>query len=369
MALRALMLKRKLDDANKRLQALRDKDADFVTREQELETAIEEAETEEEKTAVEDEVAKFEEEKAAHEADKTALEEEVSGLETELEEQERKLPEKKEKREELITMDTRMTKFFGMNIMERDAFFAREDVKKFMSDVRTAMKEKRAVTNTGLLIPEVMLELLKQKVEETSKLIGKVNLKPVAGKARQRIMGDIPEAIWTEMCAKLNELDLAFNDMEIDGYKVGGYFAVCNATLEDNDVNLASEIINALGKAIGKALDKAIVYGTGTKMPLGFVTRLAQTEQPASYSATARAWADLHTSNVITGTGKHGLALFSEIVGNAGAIDNDYASGNITWIMNRKTHMKLVQESMDSIHGRSDAGDRWRYRRTSVYGR
>ena len=31
-----------------------------------------------------------------------------------------------------------------------------------------------------------------------------------------------------------------------------------------------------LGQSIGLALDKAIVYGTGVKMPLGIVTRLAQ---------------------------------------------------------------------------------------------
>lgn len=349
MALRALMLKRKIDDAKKKLEDLRSKDADFDTREAELEASIEEAQTDEEKAAVEDEIAKFEEEKEQHESEKTALEEEVSGLETELEAQERKQPgvKKPEERKEEKKMENRKTTFYGMNAQERDAFFAREDVKTFLAEVRSRIGQKRAVSNVGLLIPTVMLELLKQKITETSKLISKVNLKPVAGTARQPIMGDIPEAIWTEMCAKLNELNLTFNAVEVDGYKVGGFFAICNATLEDNDVNLATEILNALGKAIGKALDKAIVYGTGTKMPLGFVTRLAQTVEPASYPATARPWVDLHTSNVITGTGKSGLALFSEIVGHAGVVVNDYAADGLTWIMNQKTHMKLIQESMD----------------------
>ena len=34
------------------------------------------------------------------------------------------------------------TKFFGMSIQERDAFFAREDVKNFLSEERTCMKEQ-----------------------------------------------------------------------------------------------------------------------------------------------------------------------------------------------------------------------------------
>ena len=58
------------------------------------------------------------------------------------------------------------------------------------------------------------------------------------------------------MCASIKELDLAFYNMEMDGYKVSGYFAVCNSVLEDSDVSLAAELINALGKAIGKQSTK-----------------------------------------------------------------------------------------------------------------
>ena len=57
------------------------------------------------------------------------------------------------------------TKFFGMSIQERDAFFAREDVKNFLSEVRTCMKEKRALSNAGLIIPEVALPMIKQITE------------------------------------------------------------------------------------------------------------------------------------------------------------------------------------------------------------
>ena len=53
------------------------------------------------------------------------------------------------------------------------------------------------------------------------------------------------------MCANLNELDLSFYEAEVDGYKVGGFIPVCNANLEDSDLNLAAEIISAIGQAIG----------------------------------------------------------------------------------------------------------------------
>ena len=89
MALKALMIKRKLDEKKKALETLRGKDADFTKREAELETAINEAETDEEKAAVEEEVDKFEKEKAEHEEAKTNLEQEVGELENELTETEK----------------------------------------------------------------------------------------------------------------------------------------------------------------------------------------------------------------------------------------------------------------------------------------
>ena len=242
-------------------------------------------------------------------------------------------------------METRK-KFFGMSGQERDAFFDREDVKNFLGRVRTCIKEKRALSNTGLIIPEIMLELLKEIVETKSKLLKYVSRRTVYGTARQVIMGSIPEAIWTEMCAALNELDLGFNDIEVDGYKVGGFFAICNAIIEDNDVNLTSEVLNALGTAIAKALDKAIVYGTGNKMPLGIVTRLAQTVKPDNYKETARDWKDLSASNIITGTSQTGTKLFKEIVEKTGVIDTDYAEESVIWLMSKKTHMSLLAESI-----------------------
>lgn len=354
MALKTLLLRSRLEKAKKDLEQLRGKDADFQKREEDLEAAISEMTeetTEEDRKAVEDQAEDFQKEKGVHEESKQNLENEIQRIEAEIQEEEKKQRSAAKKpesgKEEMEVVMKRKSRFFGMTMQERDAFFARNEVKDFLGEVRTCIKEKRAISNVGLVIPEVMLELLKQKVEETSKLILRVNLRPVVGTARQRIMGSIPEAVWTEMCATLNELSLGFNDTEVDGYKVGGFFAVCNAILEDNDVNLASEILNALGKAIGKALDRAIIYGTGTKMPMGIVTRLAQTAKPANYPATAREWKALNTTNVITGTGATGIALFKEIVKNTGAIENDYSETGLAWVMNKKTHMKLMVESMD----------------------
>ncbi|WP_024854948.1 hypothetical protein [Mediterraneibacter gnavus] len=70
MALRQLMLAKQIADKEKELEEIRGKDADFETREKELETSINEANTEEERSTVDDAITKFTEEKEAHEEKK-----------------------------------------------------------------------------------------------------------------------------------------------------------------------------------------------------------------------------------------------------------------------------------------------------------
>jgi len=345
MALKTLLLKKDLDNKRKALAELEKRDAEFEARNAELEAAIDEIETDEQRDAVNEEIEKFKEEESAHVQAKTDLDSEIRGLEAELDEleaeQEKPVPEEKpQERKESKKMETR--KFFGMNAQERDAFFANEGVKEFLAETRTCIREKRALTNVGLTIPEVMLGLIRENVMEYSKLYKHVNVRQINGEGRMIVMGTIPEAVWTDCCANLNELNLAFNDVEVNCWKVGGYFAVCNANLEDSDIALATELLTAIGQAIGLALDKAILYGTGTRMPLGVVTRLVQTEAPADYPATARAWANLSATNVVALGAVTGTALVSKIVETFGNAKGKYSRGEKVFVMNEMTYTKLA---------------------------
>lgn len=363
MALKALMLRKKIDGAKKTLQSLIDAAGELQKREKELETAIDETETEEQRSAVEEEIAKFESDKAANETAKAEIEETIRGLESELADEEKAQEETEAESEpvndpaeanertahvEVANMNRR---FFNMSASERDQFFAREDVKNYLSEVRTCIKEKRAVTGAGLTIPEVFLGVIRENIENYSKLYRHVNVRPVSGTAREVIQGTISEAVWTECCANLNELNLAYYDAEMDCYKVGGFYDICNATLEDSDVALATELITAIGQAIGLALDKAILYGRNTdsnsKMPLGVVSRLAQTSQPAGYLSTGRPWVDLHTTNILTiADSVTGVDLFKTLMIDSSVIKGKYARGEKVWIMNETTYTFLKSQAM-----------------------
>ena len=355
MALRALMLNKQLEGKRKELEELRAKDADFETREAELTAAIDEANTDEEKAAVEEMVEAFDADKAAHEDVKKTLEGEIRDMEGELDEivkepVQRKTETRKEVRKMPLDINIRslpMTRraFDALPVEQRNSIVAQEDTKAFLSQLRSMRGQSRAITGAELTIPVVFLELISENMFRYSKLLNRVRVRYVNGQARQTIAGTVPEAVWTEMCGAINELNFVFNQITLDGYKVAGYVPVCNSLLDDNDINLSSWIVEMLSESIGLAMDKAILYGKGgaSKMPLGIVTRLAQTAQPSDYPANAPAWVDLHTSNVVQigGEGVTGAEFWAELMAATGNTYTRYSRGEMFWAMNSKTYATL----------------------------
>ena len=357
MALKALMLKKKIDQRKKALEELKSKDME--TRESELAKAIEEATTDEEMNAVNEEIDLFNSEKEQHAADVEKLEGEIADLESELKEEEERqdttpveTPVEQPKAERKVELNMSKRNIFDkMDIQTRNAIFEQEDVKAWVGEFRSAIAEKRALNNIALTIPEVFLGLLRQNIENYSKLYKHVTVRSISGNGREVIEGAIPEAVWTECCANINELDLTWNDVEVGCFKVAGFFKVCNATLEDSNIALASELLTAIGQAIGFALDKAILYGrntaTNSKMPLGIVSRLAQTSQPDNYPATAREWQDLHSTHILTiNNSVTGADLFKTILLDTAVINGKYARGEKVWVMNETTYTFLKAQGM-----------------------
>ena len=358
--LKTLMLKRDIDRKKKELEDLRGIEESFKTREAELEQAINETETDEQREAVADEVEKFDADKTEHEAKVAELEREIEELEGQLADMERNAPKPTTKTNEKIersktltinirTLPRNQRAFDAIPAEERSAILAREDVKNFLTQLRSMKGQTRAVSGGELLIPVVMLDLVAENMYRYSKLLNRVRVRMVNGEARQTIAGLVPEAVWQEMCGAINELTFQFNQITLDGYKVAGYIPVCNALLEDNDVNLASWLVEMLSEAIGLAIDKAILYGKGAsyKMPLGIVTRLAQSSKPSGYPDNAPAWVDLHTSNLKSiSAAKTGAEFWADLQVDAGACYTKYSRGEMFWAMNSKTYALLKSKAI-----------------------
>ena len=359
MALKTIMLRRSIDKKKAELEQLRAKDQEFQTREAELEKAIDEANTPEEEEAVSQEVEAFDADKAGHESTKAVIQAEIEDLESQLDAVERKAPDlytpENNKPKERTDMHMENIKirslpisqraFDALPMEQRTAIVERDEVKEFLTRLRSMKGQTRDVTGAELTIPVVFLELISENMFRYSKLLNRVRYRTVSGQARQTIAGTVPEAVWTEMCGAINELTFVFNQVTLDGYKVAGYVPVCNSVLDDNDIDLAGWIVEMLSESIGLAMDKAILYGKGaaSKMPLGIVTRLAQDTKPADYPANAPEWVDLSDSNIlqIGGTSVTGAEFWSALMTATGATYTRYNRGNMFWAMNSKTYATL----------------------------
>lgn len=361
--LKVLMLRRSIDAKKAELAELERKDADFQTREAELENAINEVEpgNAEQEAAVNAEIETYEADKAAHNEAKQKLSADIEGLEAELDEIERNAPKpptpENHKTTDNVRGDMHMETiniralpktaraFDALPVERRTAILAQEDTKTFLSQLRGMKGQSRAITGAELTIPVVFLDLIAENMFRYSKLLNRVLVRNVSGQARQTIAGTVPEAVWTEMCGAINELSFVFNQVTLDGYKVAGYVPVCNSLLEDNDINLASWIVEMLSESIGLAMDKAILYGKGSaaRMPLGIVTRLAQENAPSDYPANAPAWEDLHETNIlqIGGDSVTGAQFWSALMTATGATYTRYNRGTMFWAMNSKTYATL----------------------------
>lgn len=361
MALKAIMLRNRIDKKMSELEELRKKDEEFLNREAELETAINEAATEEEQQVVSEQIDAFDTEKTEHEEAKTRLQGEIDDLEAQLSETEKEPPaepvremkvKKVERKEMMVSREIRslpmnVRAFDSLPMDTRKQIVEREDVKEFLERMRNMKGNTRAIQGGELEIPVVFLELISENMYRYSKLLNRVRVRNVPGEARQTIAGTVPEAVWTEMCGAINELSFVFNQITLDGYKVAGYVPVCNSLLEDtvSNLDLASWIVEMLSESIGLAEDKAILYGKGSAshMPLGIVTRLAQDSQPDGYPANAPAWVDYSDTNIIkiNGTSLTGAEFWAQLAMAAGNTFTRYNRGEQFWAMNSKTYATL----------------------------
>ena len=174
--------------------------------------------------------------------------------------------------------------------------------------------ELRAVNNTDLLIPEIVMDMIDIDMLDVGNIYRLVTVRRIPGTARIILSGDTPAAVWLDMCGDLSELSLDFSMLEIDGFKIGGFIPICNATLEDSFINLAVHIQDQLAKSIVVGVEKAIVIGGGAakKQPAGIIPSL-----PAANKVSA-------------------ASDFASVTAKFGLLPDD--AGDLTALMTRKTY-------------------------------
>lgn len=364
MAIRTIILRKKISDQKKALEALKsvrdgfaDKRAELEKREAEIVASVDEASTDEERTAVEEAADQFDQDQKSFENDVAENEKQISDIETEVSDMERELAEIEEAQSRTVPplpdepvgeTPKKTTKKSGgkrtmfktrairmMSVAERDALVARDDTQEFLKKIRTLIAEKRGLSGGEYTITETIMGLINEDIIEYSKLYKHCRVTRLSGKGREIVMGTAPEAFWEEACDPIYELAASMAQVEVDQFKVAGYIPLCNALLEDSDIDLLDEVMTLILQSIGFALDKAIIYGTGVKMPTGVVTAIDDDDA-----------VKLTNEITIGNSDSVGVKLFQALLAAVAETENNYARGELTWVMNGKTYRRLQSESL-----------------------
>lgn len=362
MALKVLLLRSKLAPLQTQLAGLESVRDGFAAREAELAHDIEEAQTEEERSVVETAVETFEQERASNAAELNRVQGEIDAINEQIRSLEAAQtpppartpagdPETRthENERSYNTMSNSERRWFGLTYQERDALLQRDDTRDFLQRVRELRTQSRSAKGSELGIPDGFLPVLRDLTYQESKFLRFCSVSAFRGLTRQNVVGVAPEAIWTEMTGALNELDIDFWQLTMDGFMVGGYLAVPNSTLmDDSDLQLATTILQLLASSLAKAIDKSIWFGTGSHMPVGILTRLAAQSQPDWWGKDQSAFTDLHTSHILklSITDKMSTEFFRPLIAALAVAKPDYSDGRLVWTMNRKTHLDVMSRAL-----------------------
>lgn len=367
-ALRVLVLNSEITALRAQLTPLEQTRDGFAAREEQLRQAlseITETSTDEERSAVSAAVDAFENDRSANAAEIARIQGEIDTRSAEIARLEAEQTPPPASNPAVSNSDTRNNdhhersfvpmnntterRWFGLTYAERDALIAKDTTRDFLQRFRALREQQNSATGAELGIPTEFMQILRDLTYQNSKLWPYVHSESIRGHSRQNIVGTGAEAVWTEMLANINEISLDFTQLEMDGYMLAGYMAISNAVLQDDaDLQLLTSILNAMGEANARALDKAIVYGTGKKMPVGFVTRLAAETTPTWWNNDQGDFTDLHTSHILKLDidSTSGAAFFGTLVEALGIADPKYSDGRVFWVMNRKTHIRLMAKAL-----------------------
>ena len=177
----------------------------------------------------------------------------------------------------------------GYSLRAKNEFERRERTRKVISDkergaevrsfyenvIDMAKGKKREVSNTDLLIPEIIMDMISIDMSYAGSVYSLVTVQPMKGTGRIILSGETPEALWVECCDPAEEVSLDFSQLELDCYMLASYVSICNSVLDDSFINLATHIQEQLTLSFVRALDKTILTGDGNKKPLGITKCIA----------------------------------------------------------------------------------------------
>ena len=272
MALKALMLRKRIDLKTKELEALNAKSEELEQRSAELETAISELTedcTQEERDAVTEAIDAHEAEKNELTESKDVIEREIEQLETELDEEEKKQAEAEkvdepevEERKDNTIMDER--KFTEAEMQERAAFV------NYVKGIEQRDDYNMTEGNNGVVVPKTIAAEIITKVKEISPIVNMAHVYNVKGTLEvpyyEASSDHVIAAAYKDEMAELEAASGDFGAVELTGFEIGALAKISRKLINNTDVNVEQFIVDQLAQAFAAKLEMEAINGTNGKV-------------------------------------------------------------------------------------------------------
>lgn len=270
MALRTLVLNKRIREKKAELERLRAAKQELETREKQLEADIEAANTEEEQAAVDQAIEQFDHDSDENRTQTAALEGEIADLEAQLEAAEREQDEatpaavpaapaeERNNNNSFMRRNENMPRNFSRRELTRESLTHKE-VREFYQNIVTMIQSRangNSLANASLVVPEIVIARIDDRMGDYATVAREVETLSVGGTSRVILDGADPEAIWVEMSGAISEVESSFEKVELDGWKLAGYMSIPNDIIDDSMINLAEYVEKKLAKAIAKSRDQ-----------------------------------------------------------------------------------------------------------------
>lgn len=131
--------------------------------------------------------------------------------------------------------------------------------------------EERAVITASSVIPTETINKIVEKLEQTSALYNRITVTEIPGNVTYPRENAKNDAAWVAMATAATDSADSFDSVSLSAYKLIKTIEI-GADVSAMSIDaFESYIVNALAKKMNKAIENAIINGTGTNQPTGLL--------------------------------------------------------------------------------------------------
>ena len=252
--------------------------------------------------------------------------------------------------EEVASLRDRIEEVEAVNQAGGESYIADTDKKAVATWMREGtrgqlqageIKSLSLGSGSDILAPEVIAREIEKFAKESSGLVQRVKqTRSSSGDYHRVARVNVPTAAWSsETGTRSDSTDILYRDRAPTGGELYYVWPITNWLLNDTQFDLSSEFLQEAGQGFGRALENAILNGTGSNQPTGTIN--------TTPDSTADFASPLRNADTIQGISTPSPdSIVDHMLNTLFTLNSAYRQRAI-WVMNSTT-LATVRKAKDS---------------------